>query len=139
MKTPGPSHRQVCELGPAGLSLRPGRGEGSPLMADVNRSPFLFVQTYRYKATYSQIISLYDQVGVSNLVLFFLQYNQTIMPNLLGHAKQEEAGMEVHQFFPLVKVQCSKHLQFFLCSVYAPVCTILEEAIPPCRLVLPTL
>ena len=58
------------------------------------------------------------------------------MPNLLGHAKQEEAGMEVHQFFPLVKVQCSKHLQFFLCSVYAPVCTILEEAIPPCRLVL---
>jgi len=62
-----------------------------------------------------------------------IEYNETIMPNLLGHAKQEEAGMEVHQFFPLVKVKCSEHLQFFLCSVYAPVCTILPEAIPPCR------
>lgn len=62
-----------------------------------------------------------------------IEYNQTIMPNLLGHSKQEQAGMEVHQFFPLVKVQCSKHLQIFLCSVYAPVCTILEDPLPPCR------
>ncbi|RWS08957.1 Frizzled-7-A-like protein, partial [Dinothrombium tinctorium] len=63
----------------------------------------------------------------------FIKYNQTIMPNLLNHQKQEDAGMEVHQFFPLVKVQCSPDLQFFLCSMYAPVCTILERAIPPCR------
>ncbi|RWS08958.1 Frizzled-7-A-like protein [Dinothrombium tinctorium] len=62
-----------------------------------------------------------------------IKYNQTIMPNLLNHQKQEDAGMEVHQFFPLVKVQCSPDLQFFLCSMYAPVCTILERAIPPCR------
>eukprot|EP00092_Neocalanus_flemingeri_P013047 GFUD01014059.1.p1 GENE.GFUD01014059.1~~GFUD01014059.1.p1 ORF type:complete len:222 (+),score=63.70 GFUD01014059.1:218-883(+) len=62
-----------------------------------------------------------------------IEYNQTIMPNLLGHSKQEQAGMEVHQFFPLVKVKCSPHLQIFLCSVYAPVCTILEDPLPPCR------
>ncbi|RWS27913.1 Frizzled-7-A-like protein [Leptotrombidium deliense] len=62
-----------------------------------------------------------------------IRYNETIMPNLLNHQKQEDAGMEVHQFFPLVKVQCSPDLQFFLCSMYAPVCTILEKAIPPCR------
>ncbi|KAH3749666.1 frizzled-2-like [Dreissena polymorpha] len=62
-----------------------------------------------------------------------IQYNQTIMPNLLTHTKQEDAGMEVHQFFPLVKVQCSKQLKFFLCTMYAPVCTVLPEAIPPCR------
>lgn len=62
-----------------------------------------------------------------------IEYNMTIMPNLLGHTKQEEAGMEAHQFFPLVKVQCSKHLHIFLCTVYAPVCTILEEPLPPCR------
>ncbi|XP_045132705.1 frizzled-1-like [Portunus trituberculatus] len=55
------------------------------------------------------------------------------MPNLLNHHTQEEAGMEVHQFFPLVKVQCSPDLHFFLCSVYVPACTILERPVPPCR------
>ena len=55
------------------------------------------------------------------------------MPNLLKHNTQEEAGMEVHQFFPLVKVQCSPDLHFFLCSVYVPVCTILDRPLPPCR------
>lgn len=62
-----------------------------------------------------------------------IPYNETIMPNLLNHQKQEDAGLEVHQFFPLVKVQCSPDLQFFLCTMYAPVCTIIERAIPPCR------
>lgn len=62
-----------------------------------------------------------------------IQYNETIMPNILKHTKQEAAGLEVHQFFPLVKVKCSPDLQLFLCSVYAPVCTILESPIPPCR------
>lgn len=62
-----------------------------------------------------------------------IKYNETIVPNLLGHSKQEQAGMEVHQFFPLVKVKCSPHLQIFLCAVYAPVCTILEYPLPPCR------
>ena len=62
-----------------------------------------------------------------------LQYNETIMPNLFNHDKQDDAGLEVHQFFPLVKVQCSSYLKFFLCTVYAPVCTVLDDAIPPCR------
>ncbi|CDQ86061.1 unnamed protein product [Oncorhynchus mykiss] len=62
-----------------------------------------------------------------------IAYNETIMPNLLGHTNQEEAGLEVHQFYPLVKVQCSPDLKFFLCSMYAPVCTVLEQALPPCR------
>lgn len=62
-----------------------------------------------------------------------IAYNQTILPNLLGHTNQEDAGLEVHQFYPLVKVQCSPELKFFLCSMYAPVCTVLEQAIPPCR------
>ncbi|KAL6115078.1 fzd7 [Pungitius sinensis] len=62
-----------------------------------------------------------------------LVYNQTIMPNLLGHTNQEEAGLEVHQFYPLVEVRCSTDLRFFLCAVYVPVCTILDRALPPCR------
>ncbi|MEQ2191630.1 Frizzled-7-A [Xenoophorus captivus] len=62
-----------------------------------------------------------------------IAYNQTIMPNLLGHTNQEDAGLEVHQFYPLVQVQCSAELRFFLCTMYAPVCTVLDRAIPPCR------
>ena len=62
-----------------------------------------------------------------------IPYNTTIFPNLLRHRSQEEAGMEAHQFFPLVKVNCSADLQFFLCTVYVPVCTILEQPVPPCR------
>ena len=62
-----------------------------------------------------------------------LQYNETIMPNLLNHQNQDDAGLEVHQYFPLVKVQCSPYLKFFLCAMYVPVCTVMDEAIPPCR------
>lgn len=62
-----------------------------------------------------------------------IPYNMTIMPNLIGHTKQEEAGLEVHQFAPLVKIGCSADLQLFLCLLYVPVCTILERPIPPCR------
>ena len=62
-----------------------------------------------------------------------ISYNETIMPNLLDHTTQEDAGLEVHQFYPLVKVKCSPDLQIFLCSVYAPVCTVLDKPIPPCR------
>jgi len=62
-----------------------------------------------------------------------IRYNETIMPNLLNHQKQEDAGLEIHQYIPLVKVQCSPDLKFFLCSMYAPVCTTSERAIPPCR------
>lgn len=62
-----------------------------------------------------------------------IPYNMTIMPNMLGHTRQEEAGLEVIQFTPLVKVNCSPDLQFFLCLVYVPLCTILDHPIPPCR------
>ncbi|XP_035037013.1 frizzled-7-like [Hippoglossus stenolepis] len=62
-----------------------------------------------------------------------IAYNHTIMPNLLGHYNQEDAGLEVRQFYPLLKKKCSPELKFFLCSMYAPVCTVLEKAIPPCR------
>eukprot|EP00794_Sanderia_malayensis_P017823 gene17823-19604_t len=63
-----------------------------------------------------------------------IKYNKTIFPNLLSHRNQEEAGLEVHQFFPLVKVKCSQYLNFFLCSVYVPICTeLFSTPIPPCR------
>ncbi|XP_047432937.1 frizzled-7-like [Mugil cephalus] len=62
-----------------------------------------------------------------------VSYNQTMMPNLLGHASQEAAGPELHHFHPLVNVGCSPDLLLFLCSVYVPVCTVLDRPVPPCR------
>nr|QDW65359.1 frizzled1/2/7 [Himerometra robustipinna] len=61
-----------------------------------------------------------------------LPYNTTIFPNLLNQ-NQEDAGLEVHQFYPLVKVECSEDLKYFLCSMYAPPCTMVDFAIPPCK------
>ncbi|XP_051797936.1 frizzled-7-like [Acanthochromis polyacanthus] len=83
-----------------------------------------------------QLQDLGDQ-GVCQLISIplcrDLDYNRTVLPTLLGHSSQEDAGLEVHQFYPLVEVRCSAELRFFLCSLYAPVCTVLDRAIPPCR------
>ncbi|GBN27876.1 Frizzled-5 [Araneus ventricosus] len=49
-------------------------------------------------------------------------YNYTSMPNKFHHDTQDEAGLEVHQFWPLVEIHCSDDLLFFLCSLYAPIC-----------------
>ena len=62
-----------------------------------------------------------------------IPYNTTIFPNLMGHSSQDEASSEMYQYFPLIKVNCSADIHLFLCSMYAPVCTILERALPPCR------
>ena len=50
-----------------------------------------------------------------------IQYNETIMPNLLGHQKQEDAGLEVHQFYPLVKVHTNiTELQTYQAEKWPP-------------------
>ncbi|KAM9310643.1 uncharacterized protein KZ484_026486 isoform 2-T2 [Pholidichthys leucotaenia] len=61
-----------------------------------------------------------------------LPYNETVMPNMLRHQSQDDAGLELHQFYPLVKVGCSPHLKPFLCSVYTPKC-VSGKPEPPCR------
>ena len=48
----------------------------------------------------------------------------------MKHRTQNEAALEVHQFFPLVKVGCSPDLATLLCSVYAPPCSGPRK---PCR------
>ncbi|XP_076458252.1 frizzled-5-like [Babylonia areolata] len=61
-------------------------------------------------------------------------YNYTYMPNQFNHETQEEAGLEVHQFWPLVEIQCSPDLKFFLCSMYTPICmTNYKKHLPACR------
>nr|XP_012144415.1 PREDICTED: frizzled-2-like [Megachile rotundata] len=61
-------------------------------------------------------------------------YNLTAMPNELNHDTQEEAGMEVNQFWPLVEIKCSSDLKFFLCSMYIPICLPeYTKPLPACR------
>ena len=61
-------------------------------------------------------------------------YNMTHMPNFLTQESQDEATIKVHEFQPLVAVQCYPHLLFFLCSVFAPMCsTEINEPIYACR------
>uniref|UniRef100_A0A8C9Z7Q9 FZ domain-containing protein n=1 Tax=Sander lucioperca TaxID=283035 RepID=A0A8C9Z7Q9_SANLU len=61
-----------------------------------------------------------------------LPYTETVLPNALGHKSQGDASMEIHQFYPLVKVECSPHLRPFLCSIYTPEC-VSGTPRPPCR------
>ncbi|XP_075251641.1 frizzled-5-like [Convolutriloba macropyga] len=49
-------------------------------------------------------------------------YNYTQFPNHLKHDTQNEAGMQVSQFMPVVNLGCSDKLQGFLCSLYVPPC-----------------
>ncbi|XP_041799354.1 uncharacterized protein LOC121611050 isoform X2 [Chelmon rostratus] len=61
-----------------------------------------------------------------------LPYTETVLPNILGHTSQDDAGLEIYQFASLVKVECSTHLKPFLCSVYTPEC-VSGKPRPPCR------
>ncbi|CAL8343195.1 unnamed protein product [Lota lota] len=61
-------------------------------------------------------------------------YNMTRMPNLMGHEDQKEAAIKIQEFAPLIEFGCHSHLKFFLCSLYAPMCTEqVSTPIPACR------
>jgi frizzled 5/8 len=61
-------------------------------------------------------------------------YNLTSFPNEMNHESQDEAGLEVHQFWPLVEIKCSPDLKFFLCSMYTPICIEdYHKPLPVCR------
>jgi len=64
-----------------------------------------------------------------------LPYNQTVMPNLMGNQNQQDAEHDIHtyKYHMLVKLDCSKDIQIFICAMFTPVCTIIKKALPPCR------
>ncbi|XP_048730417.1 secreted frizzled-related protein 3-like isoform X2 [Ostrea edulis] len=64
-----------------------------------------------------------------------MPYNMTRMPNLLHQSSQENAKLAIEQYQLLIDQNCSDVLQFFLCAMYAPICTVnfQHEPIPPCR------
>ncbi|XP_022903648.1 frizzled-2 [Onthophagus taurus] len=102
----------------------------------------LMLTNIRYSASSNSIVSSMhsdpDFEGKCELITIpmclTVGYNYTRMPNELNHDTQEEAGMEVHQFWPLVEIKCSPDLLFFLCSMYTPICLKdYAKRLPPCR------
>ncbi|KAJ8026745.1 Frizzled-10-A [Holothuria leucospilota] len=84
------------------------------------------IDTSRYGTNRCERITIPMCVGIG--------YNTTRMPNVLGHTTQEEAAPLIHEFQPLVEYGCDEHLRFFLCSLFAPMCSPqVDVAIPACR------
>jgi hypothetical protein len=52
----------------------------------------------------------------------FFAYNSTFYPNLLGHWTPAESTKSFSKFYPLRQMQCSEHLDLFLCSTLSPAC-----------------
>ena len=46
-------------------------------------------------------------------------YTMTKFPNMLGHARQEEAGIALLQIWPTGSTTCTSLLKEFLCGLYA--------------------
>jgi len=66
-----------------------------------------------------------------------LIYKSTGMPNFAGHKKQSDAENELATFYPIIESKCAQELQFFLCTVYVPMCDnsmqSQQKLIGPCR------
>ncbi|KAF7260811.1 hypothetical protein EG68_02034 [Paragonimus skrjabini miyazakii] len=61
-------------------------------------------------------------------------YNFTGMPNFVDQETQLDAQQQLKTFKPLIAYKCSNKLNFFLCSVYAPMCDVnTRHLIGPCR------
>ena len=62
-----------------------------------------------------------------------LPYDKTLFPNHLGQKLQDEADRTMSQYHPLIQINCSADIKLFLCSMVAPVCTVLPKPLLPCR------
>jgi len=63
-----------------------------------------------------------------------LGYSFVQMPNHLKYETQKEAEERIKVYTPLVNVDCSPSVQFFLCVLYVPPCVInMDRLILPCR------
>ena len=63
-----------------------------------------------------------------------LGYSVIKMPNFFRDKTQVEAEPRIQVFSPLIKLNCSPVLRFFLCVLYVPPCVInMMDTIPPCR------
>lgn len=71
------------------------------------------------------IDEFYEQSKCQPMNISFCEgvpYNNTLLPNSIGHQTQKEVDRALYHFYPLVEVNCSLDLKLFLCTFYAPVC-----------------
>ena len=63
-----------------------------------------------------------------------LGYSFVQLPNHLKYETQKEAEERIKAYTPLVNVDCSPSVRFFLCVLYVPPCVInMDRLILPCR------
>uniref|UniRef100_A0A3B3T5H2 Secreted frizzled related protein 4 n=1 Tax=Paramormyrops kingsleyae TaxID=1676925 RepID=A0A3B3T5H2_9TELE len=64
-----------------------------------------------------------------------MPWNITRMPNHLYHSTQKNAILAIEQYEELLGINCSPDLRFFLCAMYAPICTMefMHDPIKPCK------
>ncbi|VDL93216.1 unnamed protein product [Schistocephalus solidus] len=73
---------------------------------------------------------------ISESVCSGLLYNHTSMPNGVGLSTQREAARRIADYQPLISIGCSQYLQFFLCTIYFPMCSTnlpTPVTLRPCR------
>ena len=51
------------------------------------------------------------------------EYTHTYLPNVIGLTSQSESAKRIRDYASLLKLGCSSYLEFFLCSIYFPMCT----------------
>ncbi|XP_070568569.1 protein sax-3-like [Ptychodera flava] len=64
-----------------------------------------------------------------------LPYNNTRLPNIMGHSSLEEVDEELANHMALIKTDCSPYANLFICSAYLPECPRKKKLkpLPPCR------
>ena len=61
-------------------------------------------------------------------------YKHVQFPNFFNHSHQNDAGVKISKYWPLIEVKCSPLFQLFLCSLYTPICTsTATRNVLPCR------
>lgn len=62
-----------------------------------------------------------------------MPYNYTKLPNSMNHGDQKEINKIMLDYDQLLQTRCSEYLQKFLCSLFVPICTELDNFILPCK------
>ncbi|KAI1718693.1 frizzled/Smoothened family membrane region domain-containing protein [Ditylenchus destructor] len=63
-----------------------------------------------------------------------IPYNKTIFPNPYFESDEQNLQTQTEHFKPLIKTKCNPHVQFFICSAFAPMCPDqMPQAVTSCR------